>query len=155
MLAAFLDNYRAIIKAKAAALSETDARRSTVPTGTSIGGLIKHLRWVELNWFERVLAATPDTELPMPPWLHGDPNAGNEMAPEDTLAGLIAEYDAQCERSREIAAAHALTDTGTHDPLGDVSLRWIYLHMIEETARHAGHADIVREQLDGSVGPEI
>jgi hypothetical protein len=59
-----------------------------------------------------------------------------------------AAYEAQCAVSRSIAASHELTDTAPHPELGQVSLRWIYVHMIDETARHAGHADILREQLE-------
>lgn len=116
-------------------------------TGTSIGGLLKHLRWMEQAWFQRVLADEPN--LP-------DRPAG-EFFPtnEDTVESLLAEYDAQCEISRRIAAAHELSDTGVHHNLGEVTLRWIYVHVIEETARHAGQADIIREQLDGVTGPEI
>jgi hypothetical protein len=66
--------------------------------------------------------------------------------------GLIAQYDTQCNLSRQVAALYELADTAPHPKLGKVSLRWIYVHMIEETARHAGHADILREQIDGTVG---
>jgi hypothetical protein len=72
--------------------------------------------------------------------------------PGDTVAGVLADYRAACEQSRTAAAAHGLDDAVPHDRLGMVSLRWIYVHMIEETARHAGHADILREQTDGSTG---
>jgi uncharacterized damage-inducible protein DinB len=147
LLSAFLDNYRAIFREKVAGLSEADARRSPVPTGTSVGGLLKHLRWVEQAWFQRVLAGEPD--LPDRPAAEYVPTAG------DTVSALLAEYDAQCEVSRRIAAAHELSDTGTHPELGEVSLRWVYVHLIEETARHAGQADIIREQIDGVTGPEI
>jgi hypothetical protein len=59
----------------------------------------------------------------------------------------------QGERSRQLASRFSLADAVAHHELGEVSLRWIYIHMIEETARHAGHADILREQLDGTLGP--
>jgi hypothetical protein len=71
---------------------------------------------------------------------------------DDTVAGVLADYRASCARSRTAADAHGLDDAVPHDRLGTVSLRWIYVHMIEETARHAGHADILREQTDGSTG---
>ncbi|WP_326946208.1 DinB family protein [Amycolatopsis sp. NBC_01307] len=147
LLSAFADNYRAIFRAKVSGLSEEDARRSPVPTGTSIGGLLKHLRWMEQAWFQRVLADEPN--LPDRPAGEFFPTA------EDTVESLLAEYDEQCETSRRIAAAHELSDTGVHHNLGEVTLRWIYVHVIEETARHAGQADIIREQLDGVTGPEI
>jgi hypothetical protein len=65
---------------------------------------------------------------------------------------LVARYDEQCARSREIAAKKQLDDIVPHPELGEVTMRWIVVHMIEETARHAGHADILREQIDGSTG---
>jgi hypothetical protein len=93
---------------------------------------------------------TPDSELPAIPW--DDLAATFRLEPEDTVEQLIANYDKQCELSRQIAAHHKLTDTALHPQRGDVSLRWIYIHVIEETARHAGHADILREQIDRTVG---
>lgn len=150
-LAAFLDHYRAIMKAKVAGLSDADARRSFVPTGTSIGGLLKHLRWAEQSWFCRGVAGIPVDRLPARP----PHEVEFRMTDGETVAGLIADYDAQCAMSREIAAAHEMTHTFAHRRGGEVSLRWVYLHMIEETARHAGHADILREQIDGVTGPEI
>jgi hypothetical protein len=77
---------------------------------------------------------------------------GWSVAPNATIEGLLAEYDLACQASREAAAGFALEDTVPHSRLGRVSLRWIYVHMIEETARHAGHADILREQIDGATG---
>jgi uncharacterized damage-inducible protein DinB len=155
LLEAFLDNYRAVARAKLLGASESDARRRLVPSVTTLGGLVKHLRWVELSWFQVVLAGIPRTELPPVPWTDEDPDADFRLEPGETVEQLIAEYDAQCELSREVARAHELTDTGEHRVNGTVSLRWIYLHLIEETARHAGQMDILREQLDGAVGPEI
>jgi hypothetical protein len=96
------------------------------------------------------LAQIPDSALPSIAW--DDPNATFRIEPEDTVEGLIADYDRQCELSRQIAAHNDLADTAPHPKLGKVSLRWIYVHMIEETARHAGHADVLREQIDGTVG---
>lgn len=149
-LEAFLDFYRDAVKRKVRGVSDIDARRRLVPSATTLGGLVKHLYWVEMNWFQRTLAQVPDSELPPVAWDH--PDATFRMEQEDTVNGLIVDYDRQCELSKQIAAQHELTDTAPHAQLGEVSLRWIYIHMIEETARHAGHADILREQLDGAVG---
>ncbi|MGH3495231.1 MAG: DinB family protein [Sciscionella sp.] len=151
-LEAFLDFYRDAVIRKVRGVSEQDARRSLVPSATTLGGIAKHLRWVELNWFERHLAQTSAAELPPVPWNDDDPDADFRMVEGETVAGLIADYERACVRSREVAAAHELTDAVPHPEIGQVSLRWIYVHMIEETARHAGHADILREQIDGSVG---
>ncbi|HEY2696750.1 MAG TPA: DUF664 domain-containing protein [Pseudonocardiaceae bacterium] len=75
-----------------------------------------------------------------------------QVLDDDTVAGLIAEYEHACTQSRDIAAGYDLDHAVPHAYLGQVSLRWIYVHMIEETARHTGHADILREQTDGSTG---
>jgi hypothetical protein len=151
-LEAFLEYYRDTVKRKVAGLSDEQARRRLVPSMTTLGGLIKHLRWVEMNWFQRVLASVPATELPPVPWNDDDPDADFRVGEDETLAGLIEQYDAQCALSRSVAATRDLEDAGAHAELGAVSLRWIYLHMIEETSRHAGHADILRELVDGTVG---
>lgn len=150
-LEAFLDYYRDTVKRKVWGVSEEDARRRLVPSATTLGGIVKHLRWVELNWFQRILAQLPDSVLPPVSW--DDPDAGFRMEPGETVEQLIVDYDRQCELSRQIAAQHELAGTSPHRELGEVSLRWIYVHMIDETARHAGHADILREQIDGTTGP--
>ncbi|MGH2819747.1 MAG: DinB family protein [Actinomycetota bacterium] len=151
-LEAFLDYYREAVKRKVGAVSEEDARRRLVPSATTLGGLIKHLRRVELSWFQHRLAQIPREELPPLQWIEDDPDGDFRVEPDETGKSLIAEYDAQCALSREVAARFQLTDVVPHPHLGEVSLRWIYVHMIEETARHAGHADILREQIDGTLG---
>ncbi len=151
-LDAFLDFYRDAIKAKVRGVSEEDARRRLVPSQTTLAGLIKHLARVEMSWFQRRLAQTPIEHLPYLQSVEEDPDSDFRLGPEDTVEGLIAWYDEQCARSREIAANYELDHVVPHPFLGEVSLRWIVVHMIEETARHAGHADILREQIDGSTG---
>lgn len=151
VLEAFLDGYRAQVRGRVAGVSEEEARRRLVGSATTLGGIIKHLRWVELNWFERVLAQRAEDRFPEPPWSDDDPDADFRLAEDETLAGILDLYDRQCATSREIAAGYSLDDTGPHRRFGPVSLRWIYVHLIEETACHAGHADILRELIDGSV----
>ena len=75
-----------------------------------------------------------------------------ELAGDETVGSLVEEYRRTCEQSRQTAARFALDDAVPQRRLGRVSLRWIYVHMIEETARHVGHADILREQTDGATG---
>ena len=152
ILETFLDLYRETIKRKVRGVSEEDAVRRLVPSATTLAGIVKHLRWVELNWFQRVLAARPPEDLPPVPWSDEDPDADFRLEPGETVEQVIAEYDQECARSRAVAADRSLDDTGLHRRMGRVSLRWIYVHMIEETARHAGHADILREQIDGTTG---
>ncbi|GGU13886.1 DinB family protein [Nocardioides albus] len=149
-LETFLDYLRDAVVRKARGVSEEDARRSPVPTGTNLGGLIKHLRWVELGGFAEQIGQLPAAELPTPPWTDADPEADLRLEPDEKLDDVIAAYQAECDRSREIAAQHSL-DYAVTTPRGR-ELTWMYLHVIVETARHAGHADILREMIDGSVG---
>jgi hypothetical protein len=150
-LEAVLDANRNAVMCKVRGVSESDARRRLVSSATTLGGIVKHLWWVEIYWFQRILAPeTSDSERPPIPF--DDPDATFRLEPEETVEGLIANYEKQCDLSRQLAAYHELADTAPHPELGKVSLRGIYVHMIEETARHAGHADILREQIDGTVG---
>jgi len=127
VLETFLDLYRDAIIRKVRGVSDEAARLRLVGSATTLGGIVKHLHWVELEWFQRVLARR-------------------------SVERLLAGYEAACATSRATAAAHALDDVAPHFRMGEVSLRWIYVHMIEETARHAGHADILRELIDGTTG---
>jgi uncharacterized protein DUF664 len=147
VLAGYLDFYRGIVAGKLAGLSDDAARMPLVPSPTTLLGLIKHLASVEREWFGQVLEQRPAADLGLP--LSGD---GFTLGPGDTVESVTADYRAACAGSRAAAAAHELDELVPTDHLGPVSLRWIYVHMIEETARHAGHADILREQTDGSAG---
>lgn len=149
-LETYLDYLRDAVVRKVRGVSDEDARRSPVPTGTSLGGLIKHLRWVELGGFAQQIGQIPAAELPTPPWTDADPEADLRLEPNETLDEVIAAYQAACDRSREIAAQHS-RDHAVTSPQGR-ELTWMYLHLILETGRHAGHADIVREMIDGTVG---
>lgn len=150
---AFLDLYRQTVTRKVRGVSGEGARRRLVPSMTTLGGIVKHLRWVEEAWFQRVLAGIPAAELPPVPWTDEDPDADFRMERDETVDGLVAAYEEQCALSHQVAAERELDYAVPHRRLGKVTLRWVYVHMIEETARHAGHADILREQLDGSIGP--
>jgi Protein of unknown function (DUF664) len=143
VLETMLEYYRAAVKRKAVGVSEEDLRRRFVPSQTTLGGIVKHLAVVERRWFERALQELP---LDIPP------QEGWALDPGDTITSLLADYDAACARSREIAAGLQLDDTVPEPELGRLSLRWVYVHMIDETARHAGHADIIRELIDGATG---
>jgi hypothetical protein len=144
VLESFLDFHRGIVVRKVRGVPDGDARRRLVPSETTLAGLLRHLALVEENWFQRVLAGS------------APPDDGEDtswaVAAGDTVEGLVAAYEAACALSREIAARYSLDDTGHHPLLGPVSLRWVYVHMIEETARHVGHGDILREQTDGATG---
>ena len=151
-LTAFLDYYREAVKAKVRGVSEEDARRRLVPSQTTLASLIKHLARVETSWFQHRLGQVPLEELPYLQRVLEDPDSDFRVEPEETVEMLVARYDEQCTRSRDVAADKQLDDVVPHPALGQVSMRWVVVHMIEETARHAGHADILREQIDGSTG---
>ena len=147
MLEAFLDDYRGIIQSKLDGLSIEDARRRLVPSSTTLIGLVKHAAAVERGWFQLRLAGRRPEEITGHP--RGD-EASWRVGPDESIADVIEEHAAACATSRQIAAGFALEDAVEHPRMGVVSLRWIYVHMIEELARHAGHADILREQIDGT-----
>ena len=149
-LEAFLEDYRTAVVTTTSGLSEHNARHRLVPSATTIAGLVKHLRVIEMNWFQRILGDVCKPDLPLAINWNDYAHSSFTLEPGDTLGHLLAGYQQQCELSRQIAARHDLSDTADHPALGRVSLRWIYLHMIDETARHVGHADILREQLDAA-----
>ncbi|MFG1901971.1 DinB family protein [Micromonospora carbonacea] len=149
VLEAFLDFHRGIVLRKVAGLSDADARRRLVPSRTTLAGLVKHLTLVERNWFPALLAPGPgDVHVT------GEADAADSFTLDgsDTVESLVAGYERACARSREVAARFDLDHVVPQPQLGEVSLRWILTHMIEETARHAGHADILRELTDGATG---
>jgi uncharacterized damage-inducible protein DinB len=152
ILTTMLDYARDTVHAKCAGLADDDARRAILPGSplTTIAGLVSHLRWVEYAWLEVNLLGGPDRG----PWTDEDPDREMRIALQIPLSQLLAEYRSSCARYRELVAGLDL-DTwtrGTPTWGGPVTLRWILLHLIEETARHNGHIDILREQADGVTG---
>jgi len=104
---------------------------------------------VERNWFAVVVGQRSRDEV-------GPNNSGGDdswlLGPNETIESVLAEYETVCGQSRRSAVRYDLGETVPHSRIGDISLRMIYVHMIEETARHAGHMDIVRELIDGATG---
>ncbi|WP_413803055.1 DinB family protein [Streptomyces iranensis] len=151
-LLGWLDMQRAIIAWKCEGLSEADAHRSLLPTSPlmTLAGIVSHLRWVEHLWFEIVLLGHPAQG----PRFDDDVEHAGMRVEGIPLAQLLEDYAQQCQVSNEITATHALDDTGRHPDSSatSTSLRWILFHMIEETARHAGHMDTIRELVDGEKG---
>ncbi|MFI8287564.1 DinB family protein [Streptomyces sp. NPDC085614] len=145
-LLAFLDYVREAVAAKAQGLDDGQGRKAGVASGTSVFGLVKHLAAAERYWFVWAFDGA-DVE---------HPDLGMDLSEGDSADSLLAAYRAAVERSNEIIercddlnrpCARAAGTAGVVR-----SMRWVLVHMIEETARHAGHADILREQADGSVG---
>lgn len=139
----FLDDARAEVVATLTGLTEEQARRRLVPSLTTPLGLVKHLIFVEQVWFQVVLGGRTRAELGLPSEV--DPSF--VPAEDDTVASVLADYEQTCSWSRETASAYGLDHVAEHHRLGSVTLRWIHLHMLREVNRHAGHADILREQL--------
>ena len=144
----FLEFHRATLLWKLDGLDDQQLRRPMVPSGTSLLGMVKHLAYVERWWFQQVWAGQEVTY----PWTEEDPDADWRIGPEETTEEILALYRAECARSNEIVSAAASLDDIAQHPRRKLSRRWILVHMIEETARHNGHADILREQLDGTTG---
>jgi len=140
-LRAALEGLRSGVLKKLAGLSGEDARRSTVDSGTNLAGLVQHLTFVESMWFEEIVAG-------------GKASGDRSMTvdPSVSLRTLRAGYRAACAASDEIIAAVGDADAPVTRDGKTRDLRWALLAVIEETARHAGHADIIREQIDGQTG---
>lgn len=150
MLEAWLEFHRTTLLLKCEGLS--DAARKARPVGSSplsLHGLVRHLAEVERGWFRRVLLSDPS--LPRI-WCEqrGDDRDLRDIDDAD-WGDDLATWQRECEASRAAAAAKGLDDAGLRDGK-PVTLRWIYVHMIEEYARHNGHADLLRELVDGVVG---
>ena len=147
-LVGWLDLQRAVVHLKCEGLSDADAHRAVLPGSPlmTMAGAVSHLRWVERCWFEVVFLGRPAVG----PWFGND--AGT-IVPSQPINRLLVDYERQCALSNEIAA-HALDDVGKHQGFraAAATLRWILIHMVEETARHAGHMDAIRELLEGSKG---
>jgi uncharacterized damage-inducible protein DinB len=148
LLTGFLDWYRTVVEHKVEGLTLPDATQLMTATGVSPLGVVAHLAAVEMGWFHETFAgSTLD-----PAWEDHDLFRLRE---DDTVDSVIAEYRQACERSRQVTSfAPTLDDLSVRadEYLGNVSLRWVLVHMIEETARHAGHLDIMRETIDGQTG---
>ncbi|MFI0990690.1 DinB family protein [Streptomyces exfoliatus] len=145
-LLAFLNYVREAVAAKARGLDDGKGRTPGVASGTSVLGLVKHLTAAEVYWFSWAYEGA-DIE---------HPDLGMALSEEDTADGLLAAYRGAVERSNEIIERCDDLSLPCARAAGRAavvrSMRWVLVHMIEETARHAGHADILREQADGSTG---
>jgi uncharacterized damage-inducible protein DinB len=151
MLRAFLDFHRATMAMKCDGLNDDELRRRSMPPSTlTLLGLVRHMAEVERTWFRRVINGE---DVPLVWSDHGDFQAAYDAA-TSTRAEAFAAWRAEVEHARRIEqAAGSLDVTGYHASWGeDVSLRLVMLHLIHEYARHNGHADFLREGIDGTVG---
>lgn len=151
----FLDYQRATFEMKIDGLDQDQMAQTTAKSSMTLAGLAKHLALVEDHWFQARFLDRPMPE----PWASApfddDPDWEFHSAVTDDPDELRAQYVAACERSRDAIAGASMSDESAQEIRGfdgTVSLEWIVLHMIEETARHNGHADLLREAIDGSVG---
>ncbi|MGP4027610.1 DinB family protein [Actinomadura sp. 3N407] len=146
-----LDRHRDVVLWKLQGLDEERARRPMTASGTSLLGLTKHLAAVEYGWF----CETFGRETEPLPFDEDDPDADLRVEPGETTAGIVAFYGRARAASDRVIEELDLDSRGTAWHGATVTLRWVLIHMIEETARHAGHMDIVRELVDGATGDHV
>lgn len=152
LLLAFLEQQRTAARTAAHGLTDAQGTATPTPSPLSVGGLVKHLAAVERSWTNTMVQGdddgTPDDYM-----------AGFRLAETETLAGVLDEYDAAAQATDVVVRKLGL-DAPVPVPkdvpwfpqdVDEWSVRWVVLHLIEETARHAGHADIVREAVDGAL----
>ncbi|MFD9290920.1 DinB family protein [Streptomyces sp. NPDC060030] len=152
MLEGWLDYHRATLAMKCAGLSDAQLREASVPPSEfTLLGLVRHLAENERGWFREVLAGE---ELPPIYGTDEDPDGEFHLTEQDTWEEARTTWEAEIEAARANAAKLGLDDlsAGVGRAGKPFTLRWIYTHMIEEYARHNGHADLVRERIDGATG---
>jgi uncharacterized damage-inducible protein DinB len=155
LLGQYLDYQRQTVLLKSDGLTREQLIRKHAPSDLTLAGLLYHLALVEETWMEVRFSGLPDRD----PWAgvdwDADPNWEFRTAMELEPEQLRNRYEQACERSRQVVARASGLDQHSAQSLRDgrrFSLRWVLLHLIEETARHAGHADLLREAIDGQVG---
>jgi hypothetical protein len=139
----FLEEHRAALGACLDGLTEEQARRSLVPSGTTLLGLVTHATFVEKVWFDEALTGRSRAEIGIPP----GPDESFVLADGDTIAGVRRAHEQACRSSRAAVAHLGLDDLVHGNRRGPLPLRWVYLHVLRELAQHCGHADILREQI--------
>jgi uncharacterized damage-inducible protein DinB len=153
MLDAWLDYHRATVLMKCAGLSDAQLKlRSAEPSTLSLLGLVRHMTEVERSWFRRRIGGES-----VAPQYYSDQNPDGDFDDVDAadVAAMFAAYAAEVEKCKAVAAGvtlDTLVGSTTSGSRGPFSVRWIYVHMIEEYARHNGHADLLRERIDGAKG---
>lgn len=147
-LHASLNRHREVVLWKIEGLDDEQLRRPMTPSGTSLLGLVKHLGAVEYGWF----CTTFGRQTEPLPFSDEDPEADLRVTPDETSEHILAFYARARAAADQVIVELDLEDQGTAWSGSDVTLRWVLIHLVEETARHTGHLDIVRELIDGAVG---
>lgn len=142
-LEVFLDEHRAALNACLDGLTEEEARRSLVPSRTTLLGLVKHAIFVEKVWFDEAVTGRPRHEIGIP----AGPDESFVLADGDTVTSVRDEHRLVCAASRQRVAALDLEVVVRGNRRGPLPLRWVYFHVLRELAQHCGHADILREQV--------
>jgi hypothetical protein len=140
---AFLDEHRKELNRSLDGLTEEQARRSLVPSRTTLLGLVKHAIFVEKVWFDEAVTCRSRAEIGIP----ATPDESFILHDDDTIASVQQAHREACESSRRATSSLRLEDTLHGNRRGPLPLRWVYLHVLRELAQHCGHADILREQL--------
>lgn len=149
-LTAYLDYHRATLAAKCAGLSDAQLRtRAVPPSNLSLLGLVRHLAEVERSWFRHGVAQQQVHDIWCTPQ---SPDADFDDVATADVAEAFEAWRAECDAARVIAAERPLEATFANREGRVISLRWVLVHLIEEYARHNGHADLLRECLDGATG---
>lgn len=139
----FLDEHRTALHGCLDGLTEEQARRSLVPSATTLLGLVKHATFVERVWFDAAITCRSRAEL----GLEASPEESFILTDTDTIATVQQAHRSACAAARTAAAALGLDDLVHGNRRGPLPLRWVYLHALRELAQHCGHADILREQI--------
>ncbi|QGN47497.1 DinB family protein [Micromonospora sp. WMMD558] len=140
---AFIDEHRDALNRCLDGLTEEEARRSLVPSRTTLLGLVKHATVVEKVWFDEAITCRSRAEIGIP----ATPDESFILDDDDTIASIRQAHREACEASRRATSTLGLDDVLQGNRRGPLPLRWVYLHVLRELAQHCGHADILREQL--------
>ena len=140
---AFLHEHRSMLNSCLDGLTEEQARRSLVPSRTTLLGLVKHATFVEKVWFDEAITCRSRAEIGIP----ATPDESFILDEADTIATVQQAHRDACEASRRATSVLELDDVLRGNRRGPLPLRWVYLHMLRELAQHCGHADILREQI--------
>jgi Protein of unknown function (DUF664) len=140
---AFLDEHRRELNGCLDGVTEEQARRSLVPSRTTLLGLVKHATFVEKVWFDEAVTCRSRAEIGIP----ATPDESFILHDSDTIATVQQAHREACQSSRRATSSLGLDDILRGNRRGPLPLRWVYLHMLRELAQHCGHADILREQL--------